>query len=308
MSQSSLPHKHTTLYQSLQKQSEVTDKEFYKHHPHVRGILQSLGTSLENIRSRSIHIVTSGTLAASLFLSSPLLHHSVSGTALQISQLTQSAREHEFSQELLRVLPKEMKQISVEDEQKVHELLQTYWGIYASATYQNQRLNHSYGYIGAEQHLPRYPGDVLNSDDMYKESGITPGRGAWGYFASSKQELTKEDIEREKYYVAVQTLYLPEWNTNTTVLKEWYKYRKVVVVNPINGKVIVCAIADAGPAKFTGKQFGGSPEVMGYLDLNKGMKKGAVLLFFLDESSNAVPLGPLQYHLKTGTPGEEKEV
>jgi hypothetical protein len=308
MSHYSSHHKHNALYQSLKKQSELTDKQFHDHHPHVRGILQSLGTSLENIRNRSIHIVTSGTLAASLFLSSPFLHHTVSGTALQISQLTQSAREHEFSQELLALLPKEIKQISVEDEQKVHELLQTYWGIHASALYQNQRLNHSYGYIGAEQHLPRYPGDVLGSDDMYKESGITPGIGAWGYFASSKQELTKEDIEREKYYVAVQTLYLPDWNTNTKVLKEWYKYRKVVVVNPENGKVIVCVIADAGPAKFTGKHFGGSPEVMGYLDLNKGMKKGAVLLFFLNESSNTVPLGPLEYHLKTGTPEKENEV
>lgn len=300
--------KHHSLYESLKKQSEITDKRFHEHHPHVQGILQSLGISFDSLRNRSIHVLTSGTLAASLFLSTPFLHHTVSGTSLQISQLTQSAREHQFSQELIALLPKEMESLPSEKEQKVSDLLQAYWGIHAVASYQNQRLNHSYGFIGAEQHLPRYPGDVLGVEDMYKESGITPGRGAWGYFASSKEALSKEDIEREKYYVAVQTLYLPDWNTNTKVLKEWYKYRKVVVVNPVNGKVIVCAIADAGPAKFTGKHFGGSPEVMGYLDLNKGMKKGAVLLFFLDGSSNTVPLGPLEYHLKTGSPEEGSDV
>ncbi len=65
-------------------------------------------------------------------------------------------------------------------------------------------------------------------------------------------------------------------------LREWYKYRKVLVVNPDNGKTIVAVIADAGPAAFTGKHFGGSPEVMAYLGFNVGMQKGPVVLFFVD--------------------------
>ena len=93
----------------------------------------------------------------------------------------------------------------------------------------------------------------------------------------------------------VQTLYLLNWNTDYRQLKDWYAFRKMLVVNPVNGNAVVCAIGDAGPADWTGKQFGGSPETMQYLDLNKGPKKGLVLMLFIDDPNNNVPLGPVNY-------------
>ena len=76
-----------------------------------------------------------------------------------------------------------------------------------------KRLNRSYGYIGAEQHLMRFAGDTISShfsteSEMhdYGASGMAPGRGAWGYI---------EDIEKEKYYIAVQTFLSPGWDENT---------------------------------------------------------------------------------------------
>jgi len=145
--------------------------------------------------------------------------------------------------------------------------------------------------------LPRYPGDTVSQHDEYQKSGITPGLGSWGYFARSKSELTEDLEQKEKYYVAVQTLYLSDWPTRFKYLRDWYKYRKVVVVNPINGKSVVAVIADAGPASWTGKHFGGSPEVMAYLGLNVGMQKGPVVLYFVDDPEDEVSLGPLEYNL-----------
>jgi hypothetical protein len=57
---------------------------------------------------------------------------------------------------------------------------------------------------------------------------------------------------------------------------------------------VVAAIADSGPAAFTGKQFGGSPEVMEYLG-GVRYKKGPVIVFFVDDPDNKVPLGPVEF-------------
>ena len=63
----------------------------------------------------------------------------------------------------------------------------------------------------------------------------------------------------------------------------------------VNGNAVVAAIADAGPAAWTGKHFGGSPEVMDYLG-GPRYKKGPVILFFVDDPESKVPLGPVEYN------------
>src|SRR5581483_1918505 len=171
-----------------------------------------------------------------------------------------------------------------------------YLGINAVASLEGNHLNTTYGYTGAEQHLARFPGDSIAQHDEQQGEGMAPGLGAWGYFGSSP-----EDIKREKYYIAAQTLYLPDWSTNQPYLKNWYKYRKVLMVNPKNGLADVAVIGDAGPADWTGKQFGASPEVMHDLRLDFGMKKGEVIVFFVNDPDNKVPLGPVNYdNIKVG--------
>ncbi len=64
-------------------------------------------------------------------------------------------------------------------------------------------------------------------------------------------------------------------------------------MNPKNGKSAVAVIGDAGPAAWTGKSFGGSPELMAHLELKDGKQKGAVVLFFIDDQDRAVALGPV---------------
>ena len=164
------------------------------------------------------------------------------------------------------------------------------------------RLNRSYGLIGAEQHLARYPGDNLpahfdaNMEEAskYRSSGVAPGLGAWGYFATSRTHLTDEDTQREKYYIAVQTFLAPDFNQKVVEYRDFFKFRKMLVVNPENGKAVVAVIGDAGPAEWTGKHLGGSPEVMKYLERVDGSLRGPVLYFFIDEPNNNVPLGPIE--------------
>lgn len=196
---------------------------------------------------------------------------------------------------LQEVIPHQPAKLSDNQAAVIEDLITQNTNIKVKANLDGQSLNHHVGYIGFEQHLTRYPGDTLAGHDDLQEAGIAPGRGAFGYFAKDSQDFSTKAYLEEKYYCVVQTLYLPNWNTDYRQLKDWYAFRKMLVVNPVNGNAIVCAIGDAGPADWTGKQFGGSPETMQYLDLNKGPKKGLVLMLFVDDPDNKVPLGPVNY-------------
>jgi len=202
--------------------------------------------------------------------------------------------------DLAKALPTEVKVLTNEEEQKVSDILSRTFGFKIVAELEGKRLNRSYGLIGAEQHLARYPGDTLSTHfdseeerKSYWQSGMAPGLGAWRYFAPSKEALTQLDKDREKYYIAVQTFLSKDFNSRVSEYRDFYKYRKMLIVNPNNGKAIVVEIADAGPGEWTGKHLGGSPEVMHYLERVDGSLKGPVLYFFIDDPDDKIKLGPI---------------
>jgi hypothetical protein len=194
---------------------------------------------------------------------------------------------------LQEILPHQPTQLSPETADRVEKIVYENTNITSKAVFEGQSLNHHLGYIGFEQHLYRFPGDTLAQHDDIQEAGIAPGRGAFGYFAKDSGSFTTKDYMREKYYCVVQTLYLDNWNQDHRFLKDWYAFRKMIVINPVNGLAVVCAVGDAGPADWTGKQFGGSPETMQALDLNKGPRKGLIMMLFVDDPDNKIPLGPI---------------
>ncbi len=203
--------------------------------------------------------------------------------------------------DLSNVLPKEIRPLTAEEEESAAKILTRDFGFKVAPELSGIRLNRSYGYIGAEQHLARYPGDTMathfdSSEDSnkYYSSGMAPGLGAWGYFTNSRSELTQKNTDREKYYIAVQTFLAPGFAERTGDYITFFKFRKMLVVNPGNGRAIVVVIGDAGPAEWTGKSLGGSPEVMKYLERVDGRQRGPVLYFFIDDPEDKVPLGSVE--------------
>lgn len=173
--------------------------------------------------------------------------------------------------------------LSQNEEEEAVKLLSEYLNLKLSISLNGNRLNDIYGYMGAEQHLWRWVGDSLNKHSLTK-AGIAPKKGAFGEF---------DNEEQEKYYVAVQLHEIPGWNENWPILKPFYKHRKVLVYNPKNGKAIVAVIGDSGPSKHTGKTFGGSPEVMDYLELEDGTKKSQVIVVLIDGKEKDLAPGPV---------------
>ncbi|RLC31771.1 hypothetical protein DRH13_02570 [Candidatus Woesebacteria bacterium] len=292
------------LRQKLKLKQLETQKKFSEKYPDVEKFFKDKGIKVEDVRKHSAKIIGAGALTGTLLLT-PAGDAQILPTPNEIIEKLKDQGKVEgvdTPQKLLidtldSVLPKEVRSLDRSEEKFLEQLFQNILGVNTRATLEGEHLNTTYGLIGAEQHLRRYPGDVLlnhGSGDVLTE-GIAPGLGAWGYFAPTKSAFTPELEETERWYAVVQTLYLPDWNTRQPYLRDWYKFRKVLIVNTDNGNAVIASIADSGPAAWTGKVFGGSPEVMDYLGGSR-YKKGPVILFFVDDPENNVPLGPVEYN------------
>lgn len=284
----------------LSEKVQESKERLQRRHPAAFEFIRKTGIEPGKIREHAARVAATGALAGTMLLSGPIGKQVGQSPLAVVASMNKAELEHTLKGELKKILPSTVGPLPTSQENTISDEIKKIWGIRATAVLNNEKLNQSYGYIGAEQHLPRFPGDSVDQHDAYLASGITPGLGAWGYFANSKEALTGDLAQKEKYYVAVQTLYLPDWEKRLPYLREWYKYRKVLVVNPQNGKTIVAVVGDAGPADWTGKHYGGSPEIMAYLGLNVGMQKGAVILFFVDDPENEIPLGPVEYNVING--------
>ena len=273
-------------------------------HPHVEKYFSERGIELGKIREHSARILGAGAITGALLLSPPDGSKALPAPQDIIQKLKTGQKsiainipQKELVDAISSQLPEKTRALTYQEEKYLEQTFSNIIGINAKANLEGEHLNTTYGLIGAEQHLMRYPGDSLTQHrfgDNLKE-GMAPGRGAWGYFASSKDKLTPDLVEIERWYAVVQTLYLPDWSRRQPYLKDWYKYRKVLIVNTKNGNAVVASIADSGPAAWTGKHFGGSPEVMQYLG-GKRYKKGPVIIFFVDDPENEIPLGPVDYN------------
>ncbi|HBC45006.1 MAG: hypothetical protein UX08_C0012G0004 [Candidatus Collierbacteria bacterium GW2011_GWB1_45_35] len=248
-----------------------------------------------DLRQRSSHLLAgAGLIGALITMPAPsgLVRPATSTHSSQPLENELTVRQKLMSS-LQEILPHQPTWLTPETAQKIEQIIYENTNISTKAVLEDQTLKHQLGYIGFEQHLSRFPGDSLAEHDDVQEAGLAPGRGAFGYFAKDRGVFTTREFMREKYYCVVQTLYLDNWNQDHRFLKDWYAFRKMIVINPVNGLAVVCDIGDAGPADWTGKQFGGSPEIMQILDLNKGPRKGLVLMLFVDDPDNTIPLGPI---------------
>lgn len=285
--------------------------KFSSKNPHYETLRKKWTSRHRNIQEnlwdrhgRSFKQLAIGSLSGLMLLSAPHQQNAMQIDNLIVSKddiLKGYDRNVLLAEQLQKKIPEEVKPLETNEELEVLSILESNFGFPVKAEISGIRLNRNYGLIGGEQHLYRYPGDNLyaHSDSAsdwakYGGAGIAPGLGAWGYFTSSKESFSDADKLREKYYLAIQTFLVPGYAENVGKYRDFFKFRKMLVVNPKTGQAVVAVIGDAGPAEFTGKHLGGSPEVMDVIGLAGGPRKGPVLYFFIDDPENKIPLGPIE--------------
>lgn len=303
-----IPKDFEYLRNKLKLRNLEAKEAFKRKYPHATKFLKEKGVELSRLRAHSAKVIGAGALTGTLLFAPPAGLSSLPAPQeiidslkdLRINNNTPDLAQKLLVDTLNSSLPERTRPLERNEEKFLEQIFENVVGVKTKANLDGEHLNTTYGLIGAEQHLQRYPGDTIQNHAPFFKEGIAPGRGAWGYFAPTKAQLTPLLSETERWYAVVQTLYLPDWNSRQPYLRDWYKYRKVLMVNTKNGNAVVAAIADSGPAAWTGKHFGGSPEVMEYLG-GPRYKKGPVTVFFVDDPENKVPLGPVEYN-KIGLP------
>jgi len=292
----------------LQRLHAVTDrlkKSFHLSHQNASDWLQSRAIKIEDFRTRSQQLLAATSLAGSLAMRSLPANFPITPNMPAIQKEKAAVRAQIALEEQATVMEK-LKSVAMmpagqlpqPDEKYIEEQLSEILGFGVAAELDGHRLNHTVGIMGGEQHLRRFPTDLLDNHDSYVQAGMAPNRGAFGWFTENG-ELTSQAIMREKYYFAVQTLYLPEWNSAYKDLKPWYKFRKMVVINPQEQMAVVGVVADAGPAQWVKKQFGGSPEVIREGKIWSKSTRGRIILFFVDDPTDQIPLGPIDLKQKS---------
>lgn len=272
-------------------------ERFHQTHLEASEWLNEKGLDVDTLKTASKGAITATTLAGAVISSKPVDAQMV-GQILGINSKKKDELVAQVTLEEHEEIVNKMKQyvqmtpghLENEDELYLEQQISDMFGFEVTAELDGNRLNHSIGIMGGEQHLRRFPTDSLAQHDEYQQAGIAPARGAFGWFTEAG-ELTQRAIQREKYYFAVQTLYLPDWNQNYKDLKPWYKYRKMIAINPHDGMAAVGVVGDAGPAQWVGKQFGGSPEIIRDAKIWSKEARGRVILMFVDDPEDKVPLG-----------------
>lgn len=301
------------LRQKWLRKHRIARKKLHEKHKEALDFIIDKFPAKEKLASGAI-----GLLMMSSVIPTSTALALISEKGQEAKVVAQIDRTNELNAELTQLVPDAARPLNADEEAKISEVLSRYFNMDVKPSIGGLRLNRTYGVIGAEQHLVRFPGDNMNihldADDknnrMIYSSGMAPGRGAWGYFANSRAEFDDVALEREKWYIAVQTFAAPNYNGRLADYRDFFKYRKMLVVNVETGQAVVCDIGDSGPAVFTGKHLGGSPEVMYSLGLAQGPRKGPVIYFFIDDvdnkqsfSSNKIPLGPIK---PMGLPNSDK--
>ncbi len=283
---------YTTLHLKLRKYHKKSIRKLLKNHKNTLKSLKKnsvtfIGTAVfasSALTNISNNIVTKNDLKKqSIIKKDYFLHYPKSSKISFLSNYPNNSKN---------VIPSQDKNVlSYKEQEQVKDFLSQYFNIPLAIKLEGKILpnvsgSSIWGYFGQEQHLYRWPGDSLSQHINYLYHGIAPKYGAFGYFDNAKQE---------KYYIAVPLHLLPNWNTKWTTLKPWYRYRKVFVYNPKNNKAVVAVIGDVGPAKWTGKHFGASPEVMHYLNMVDGRRKSKAIVLFVNDKDDKIKLGPIKH-------------
>jgi hypothetical protein len=318
------------LLGALNAQVETMQHHFGVKHRQLLRWAKKQGYSFDFLVQSSSRIAVTGGLMASLLVSTPqhiaglprpptLAEQQQQQVQLQLDQAITARKKFQLTV-AATAQKHHVEQVSVAQQvqllaqqhgvmaddvlgDQVAPLLSQLTGVTVKSELDDYRLNRTMGRIGWEQHLKRYPGDQIGDHfanlaekQAFMSSGFAPGLGAYGYFASSASAMTDIDVAREKYYVAVQTFSSPNWSGNVQQTYNWFKYRKVLVYSPTTGQAVVADVADAGPSLATGKNFGGSPEVMTAIRQQDGTGSPPVIMLFVSDPGNTVPLGPVAFH------------
>ena len=288
-----------SVHKQLKDHHKLAVKRFNTTHRHAKRLLRKHRIPLEKLRGHATRTVAlAGVAAASavgpVFAATqqPAPPPDPSFAPFDLTRMqpttaeafgpakAEASQKGLFVKKVQEIIPHPEQGLNATQEQQLIGLVSEQYGLNVKTELNGIRLNMSYGVAAKEQNLPLYHGD--------HRPNLTPGTGAWGYFANSKKELTPLDVQREANYGVVQTWLAPGFDKDVAKYKDFFHHRPMLFINPVNGKAWVVAIEDAGPNPSLHRAFGMAPAVADGLEIGS---PAPIFALFLDDPSGSIPLG-----------------
>ncbi len=178
---------------------------------------------------------------------------------------------HRFEPELALYLEQQLSEIT---------------GIEVTSVLDGHRLHFQTGVVCSLPHSKRSPTDALGRHEVLFEAGLRQSRSCYGW--------VPEDHER--YGIALPLVLFSPDPVERTQLKQWYKYRKMLLVNPHEQKAVIASVFDVQFTQTQKYQFGATPEAVRSLHAWSPKTQGRTLLFFVTPTDTH-PLGPVDMQL-----------
>ncbi len=300
------------VYTRLALHHHAAKLRLHQTHRHAKKLFRRHKLTLHNVRHAATKATAGAALAGSLFVSpvhsgAPKQTDTVKTTTAQIPPApsesikvagptdpspTKMTRD-QVTEKIKDIMQNSSRDGNLSTAQftEIKQLLHDQFGIDVDTkTDSGFALNKNFGMDGREQHIPTKPGDNaanhVNQDDPNAvASGLTRGRGAWGYAPANE----------ERWYVVGQTFLSEQFGTDASKSLAGQRYIVIQVPEDSNGNHLMIgrgALWDAGPGRSTGKVFGASPEFFSHVgDASYGAAKFKAIM--LPESGSPKPASDL---------------
>lgn len=189
--------------------------------------------------------------------------------------------------------------LSQDDAAYLEQQLSDILGFTVTSQLQGHAVPNTVVTLKAGPHLKRFPKDSLSNHQQVPEAGLAATRSAFGWF-STHASLDEAATAAEQYYLALPLTALEEYRSTTAKL-DWWRQRKVLVVNPRVPSIVIASIADTMIAN-TQYQAVGSPELLRASQCWSPGCAGMVLLFLIDDTEDTLPVGPIPIVQPTSLP------
>ena len=177
------------LHNKFKLKNLETQKKFGEKFPHVDNFFKQKGLELGKLRQHSAKVLSASAIASALLLTSPSDDLKLLPAPQEILEKLKSKPEEGIQpgqiknpQEILvetlsSFLPKRSRPLARSEEKFLEQIFSNLMGVNVRASLEGEHLNTTYGYIGAEQHLRRFPGDSVSSHGEGKvlSEGMAPG-------------------------------------------------------------------------------------------------------------------------------------
>ncbi|KKU09528.1 MAG: hypothetical protein UX13_C0038G0010 [Candidatus Woesebacteria bacterium GW2011_GWB1_45_5] len=163
------------LRNKLKLKSLEAKRSLFENYPHVETFLTERGLDLAKLREHSAKVITTGALTGTLLFAPPTFVKNLPSPKEIVKSISDlQSGQPEAPQRLLidslrEVLPGRAGPLERSQEKALEQIFEKVIGVKTRATLEGEHLNTTYGYIGAEQHLMRYPGDIMNTHPKVAE-------------------------------------------------------------------------------------------------------------------------------------------